>query len=67
MDPWTIGWLGWIGWFAVEEGLALFRGHHRKHLVRARVEVVRRPAGNTDPHGLAARPPVRACWPAWPG
>lgn len=26
MTGWTIGWLAWIGWFAVEEGLALWRG-----------------------------------------
>lgn len=26
MSPWTIGWLGWIAWFALEEGLALWRG-----------------------------------------
>lgn len=26
MDGWTIGWLVWLGWFAVEEGLALWRG-----------------------------------------
>lgn len=26
MTAWTWGWAGWLAWFAVEEGLALWRG-----------------------------------------